>query len=455
MAQGRSRMRLCFLSSTMIVISHFGSAQAQVLLDQIPDPNLGFGADYLRRGSGYGSVPDTFSEQQTIVGTTVLNRAHPEYDALGIQYGKLRFDANGSESLGYDSNPLGLTNAKSSPFNETQAEVSGSGVWDNYGATARLSFDNFRYWNISPLNHTDYTGYLGGYYDIGRDRLQGSYTHLSLNLLPTGIDNFGTNRVTPFTDDEFRISYTTQFGRITVIPDASYSMFRFSNTAVGTVGGSLGDFSSQTNDRDVGELGMTLKYELSPGKDVVAIGRGASADFKQTAIGGLNQNYTDYQALAGVDIQTQGKFRYRLLGGYELRQFKASQLGSQSSPVFEGQVIWVPTQLTTVTLTTSRQIENVVNAGLSSFKYTTARLQADHEVRRNIIVSGFGQIQYGQYQQNVTATVYNVGLKATYHINRHLAVVLSDEYIKRSSNNDSQINRYNDNILLLTLRVSL
>ncbi len=460
MARRRPFAKAGLFASTCLALSSIsGIARAQVLLDQnIPDPNLGYGADYLRRGSGYGSAPETVAGQDTVIGTTVLTRPHPEYDPQGYQFGKFQINLDGSEGAGYDSNPFGLTNAKGSGYNETQGTATAAGTWNNFGVTSRLTVDNFRYWSLPTLDHTDWTAYVGGYYDIGIDRVQASYTHLALNVLPTGVDVIGvTNQVIPFTDDEVRLSYAKQLGRFTVIPDASYSIYRFGNGNGGTANGieSAAAINDETaNNRNVGQVGLTTRYELSPGKDIIGVIRFTDAQFMDTPTFTINQNYLDYQFLAGLDVQTQGKFRYRALIGYETRQFQASGASSQSSPAFEGQVIWVPTQLTTVTLTANRLIADAVGGGAQSFKYTTGRIQVDHEARRNLILTAFGQIQAASYQANLSATVYDFGVKATYRFNRHLALILSEEYLDRSSNN-TQLNHFNESISLLTLRVSL
>ena len=67
-------VHLAFISlGALGAIGMSNRAEAQVLLNRnIPDPNLGFGADYLRRGSGYGSPA-----AGEAVGTTVLTRPHP------------------------------------------------------------------------------------------------------------------------------------------------------------------------------------------------------------------------------------------------------------------------------------------------------------------------------------------------------------------------------------------
>ena len=445
-------VHLAFISlGALGAVGMANRAEAQVLLNRnIPDPNLGFGADYLRRGSGYGSPA-----AGEAVGTTVLTRPHPEYDPQGVQLGSVHVDAFGWESLGYDSNPVGLSDAKGTAVVRTQATVRAASQQDRWGLNTLLSVDDFRYLNLSTINHTDYTAYLGGYYDIGRDKLQASFTHLKLTLMPTGVDNLIGNVVVPFTDDEFRVSYTTQFGRVTVIPDASFAMFRFQRSAgPDSVTTPVSLFNTDTNDRNVASVGFTGKYELSPGRDLVAVVRGINATFPSVGPGARNQDYNDIQVLGGLDIQTQGNFRYRALIGYETRLFDSSAISSENAPIFEGQVVWTATQLTTVTATISRQIADAVAGETNSFTYTSGRLQIDHEVRRNIVLTGFVQPQHAEYQGSQSSTVYDAGANLTYKINHRIAVVGSYEYLSRRNAGGGSPS-FTDQIAMLTLKVSL
>jgi hypothetical protein len=426
----------------------------QVLLEQnFPTVNLGFQSDYLRRGSGYGQLPETANEAATATGVTVLNRPHPEYDPLGLRFGDINVRADATAGVGYDSNPLALPSSRGSGFVATQAELNVANDRERSGINAGMTVQDLHYFDLPEVNHTDWTATIGGHYDLERGRIDAGYSHLNLNVLPTSIDTTGQNVVVPFTDDVFQLRYTLPLGRFKVIPQVTYSIYRFGQS-VG-VAGTLGanGFDETVNDRNELTIGTTLEYEFSPGRNAVLVVRGTEANFTNNPIGGASQDFGDVQVLTGLDVQTQGKFRYRALVGYENRSYSDSRLKSQNTPIFEGQIIWTPTQLTTVTGTVSRTIEYSLNGafGSNNFTYTTGRLQVDHEIRRNIIGTVFGQIQNASYQGNGgSATIYDAGLSLSYRINRHLSLVGSYEYLNRSGDS-----AYRDNVVLMNVRVDL
>ena len=455
--------RVAWLASTALLSVH--SAQAQTLLDQYIPSNTQSSNPQYYQGGGNTVQPFTPNARDTATGVTVLTRPHPDYDALGVRLRSFLFNASLTEGFGYDSNPLGLSKNKGSSFLQTRGLFSAASNWGRNGISFDATVLNYQYFDVPKISHTDWSTTVGGFLDIGRDRLSASYSHLNLNVLPTSLDNRGNSSVIPFTVDQVIANYRTRFGRFSVIPQIEFASYKFNSGSTGLIFGSLFNNTAQTfapttvvnnfdvqNNRDVTTGGATVRYELSPGRDVVGIIRASTASFTNTLLGQLNRDYTNIQGLLGIDFQANAKLRYRVLGGYERRTYKSNAYRSRTSPTFEAQVIWSPTQRTTVTVTGSRRIEESIISGLNSFSYTTGRVQVDHELKRNVILTAYGQIQRADYNSNQNATIYNAGAAATWKLNRRLALVGSYEYLKRNSN---AFNNYNEHLTLLQLKISL
>ncbi len=452
--QGFGRASLLVSVGSALAAGVATPGNGQVLLEQnFPTVNLGFQSDYLRRGSGYGQLPETANEAATATGVTVLNRPHAEYDPLGLRFGDITVKADATEGVGYDSNPLALPTSRGSGFVASQAELNVANDRERSGINAGMTVQDLHYFDLSQADHTDWTATIGGHYDLERGRIDAGYSHLSLNVLPTSIDTPGQNIVVPYTDDVFQLRYTVPLGRFTLIPEASYSIYRFGQS-LGLPGTAAANaFDETINNRNELTGGTTLEYEFSPGRNAVLVVRGTEADFTNNPIGGPSQAFGDAQVLTGLDVQTQGKFRYRALVGYEVRDYHDPRIKNQSTPIFEGQVIWTPTQLTTVTGTVNRSIEYSINGAFTSqnFTYTTGRLQVDHEFRRNLVGTVFGQIQNASFQNNGGSdTLYDVGFNLTFRVNRHLSLLGSYEYFDRAGTFG-----YRDNVALLNVRVDL
>ena len=154
------------------------------------------------------------------LGVTVLSRSRPEYDPLGVRVGDFIIRPEVDESVGYDSNVLGTSPSKGSFDVDSQASMRVNSDWGRNSLGAQVTVDDRRLTSESIEDRTDWTAMIGGTYEIGRDVLTIAASHFSLHQDPTGIDaqqftvpgQFTTNPI-PYTLDDVRASYATQFGR--------------------------------------------------------------------------------------------------------------------------------------------------------------------------------------------------------------------------------------------------
>jgi len=172
----------------------------------------------------------------------------------------------------------------------------------------------------------------------------------------------------------------------------------------------------------------------------VLVLRGTEIDYNSLPAGTPSPNSIGGTVLAGLDYAAAGVFRYRILVGYQLRSYASRDIASLSAPTVEASVIWTPTRLTTVTGTLRNDIEDAADQSITGFTYTAARLSVDHELRRNILLNAFGDIQHGAFpstsaalastvlaQSASTQNVYDGGLGVTLLLNRNMR--LSARYI--------------------------
>ena len=125
------------------------------------------------------------------------------------------------------------------------------------------------------------------------------------------------------------------------------------------------------------------------------------------------------EVLAGANFELSNVTRGEIGVGY-LRQ-------SYDDPAFKdiegfgarGQVEWFPTQLTTVTFTASRVIEDSGIPGSAGYINTSLGAQIDHELLRNVILTG--QLAWGDDDYDTLDREdkrLRAGVSATYLLNR-------------------------------------
>jgi hypothetical protein len=114
---------------------------------------------------------------------------------------------------------------------------------------------------------------------------------------------------------------------------------------------------------------------------------------------------------------------------------------------------WLPTQLTTVTLSAVRDVQDSAVPGAPAYLSTNLRARVDHELLRNVILSG--QLGWGRDEYTGISRVderKSAGLAASYLINRTLGVSATYDY-QEQENKKGGGNNFKDNKVGVTLTV--
>jgi hypothetical protein len=398
---------------------------------------IAIGALLLYQGSGPVQaqildryLPPLVQGQDELNSDTVLSRPRPEYDSLGLRFGDILVNAGADESVGYDSNVFATSHGPGSARIETNATLAANSDWSRDALGVYFNVDNVQTPNTPELSSTNSTASVSGALDVGRGQLRGSYSFLNLNVLPTDIEGTGLTQAVPFQLNDLRISYKVPAARFTFIPELQLQTFRFSDIQAG------GSFNGQAFsdlkylDRDIETGGITSSFELAPQRDLLLVMRVNDAQYISPSPVVPRHNYIDGQILAGFDYTANAVFRYRALAGFEVRDYDGGQTANTTAPIVEASVVWNPNRLTTVTGTLTRRIEDALEDNIADYTYSEARLQVDREVRRDVLVQAYGDVQRVSYQQNGgTQTEYGTGLSATWLINRRLRSQLSFGFV--------------------------
>jgi hypothetical protein len=393
-------------------------------------------------------ILENYLPAQVLATQSFLQQPPADYTAPGVRLGDFVLHPQLQEGLGYNSNVLGQSGSRGSPTIETSATVQGQSNWSRDSLGIDLNVDNVLTPRVSVLNYTNYTASVAGSLDIGRDKLSGAYTYLDVNLLPNEIGGLGLNQVLPVVTNDVRASYAAQFASVAIIPNIDIDTYRYSNAVVGNAVQSYAYLN-----RNVFAPGVTARYELAPQRDLVFVLRGTSAQYLTAQAGQPIRNYTDLQALAGLDFSADGVIRYRALLGYETRSYQSSQIPNVSSPIVEAAAIWTPTQLTTVNGVVTHRIEDAIETDIYNYTYTEFRVTVDHQLYRNILLEAYGDVQRANYaQQGGIQTTYGGGASAAWLLNRNVRLRASIDLTDARAPAPGD---YTRNVFLLQLQFGL
>jgi hypothetical protein len=295
-------------------------------------------------------VPDSYMLDQyfqqgvpgtgNTLGTTVLSRARPEYDPLGIRVGDFIVRPEVDESVGYNSNVIGQTPAKGSPVIVTDATLRVGSDWARNSLGGSFNVTNTQVPGLSTQNNTAWNVAVGGSYDIGRDTVTLDATHQYAFILPYGIDVVSFNRPgilyftpIPYSLNDVRGSYTAVFGRFSVTPGFDFTNVTYGGTSYfgldGFVppppvnGAVLGSPTSLSYlNHNVYQGSITARYEYAPLRDFLVVVNGARIDYTSATAGAFGPSRSGEEAnfLVGLDYTANGVWRYRVLAGVRGRR---------------------------------------------------------------------------------------------------------------------------------------
>lgn len=398
------------------------------------------------------------------LGVNVVTRVRPLYEQPGVHAGSFIIRPNLDESAGYNTNVLGFRGGPGSPVFETNPSVSINSDWGRNALGANFSVDDLRYPDTPSQNQTNWTAAIGGGYTIGRSNLNVAYGHFSLHESATDIGAPPATTPIPYTLDDFRSDYTFDLGRLKITPNVEYSMYRYGSANI------LGVPSNQSfRDANVVQGGAAFRYELSNQRSLLMVLQGINSDFINQTPNTPSQSSTSGLAMAGLDYQYNGVWRYQLLAGFEVRDFAAAQFKTRIAPIAKAAAIWTPTGLTTVTGSLLRTIDDPTQQGNSGFTFTSAELRVDHEYRRNVLLNAETGVRLAEYFQNGgTQTQYYASAGVSWLINRHMRLTGQYTFTTQSgggtvtpvggaSGVNTLINSsaYNQNLFLVTLHLGL
>ncbi len=395
-------------------------------------------------------------------GVTVTSRLRPEYDYPGMRAGGFIFHSEVAESAGYETNVTATQPAHGSSFLDTAATAQAVSDWGSDGLGAAVSIDNNLYFDQPRQTDTNWTASIGGSKDFGPSTLYVAYAHLNLNETPSDLGVPQLDSPIPYRVDTVRLNYRAVFSKGALTPGIEVTNYNYDN---GTVQGV--PYNQTYRNRVVITPSTIAAYQFDSLRSAIGVVRYANAQYTDTQPGTATRNFNDIAVLAGVNYDTGGLVRLRMLLGYEARFFQTTQYKTINAPIVEGSAVWTPTGLTTVTGTIARYIEESATENTVGYIESLVRLSVDHEFLPNLLFNVTGAAVKDVYSQSEGQQSFlSVGGGVTWLINNHVRLAAEYNFSSRQSpggpntggglsNTQIFAGYYSDNRFLLQLRIGL
>lgn len=424
---------------------------------------------------------------------SVLQRERAEYYPLGIRAGTFIFKPKVDLTVGYTDNVFAVSEEVSPTFAD-QEDVFGvlrpSFVADSDWNRHSLSFggyaEAYQHADFDSENVENYGVNADGRIDVFRNAfilLGGRYdllneTRRANNAVFVPIEPVEYDRANVYA------GWQHEFGRIRYRGRLDYTTFDYDDveTFDPTDPATPPVFLTSDQDfRDRADTSVLLQAGYAVTRDASIFLRGTwkQRDFDNlspTAIAGtfLDRNSEGYTLAAGVDFDITSLIRGNVAVGYLEEEFDDPSLSTLDGTFVDAGIEWFPTDLTTLGLSASREAKpsnlfSVDDNGTpddftddrlfvadGGFLSTEIVLRADHELRRNIILSG--SVGYGLDEyEDIDREDERIGasLGGTWLINRNFAARLQYNYLDQdteaSGPNTGLIKDFQENEIMLTL----
>ena len=154
--------------------------------------------------------------------------------------------------------------------------------------------------------------------------------------------------------------------------------------------------------------------------------------------GAIDYSANGFEATAGVVAEISPLLRWRLMGGYGVRDYESPQLKLSGNTLVEAELQWLPTQMMTVYATGRRAYaEGIYGDGAGGRIDNSIGVRAEYEVLRNLVFTIGGEYRESEFfSQNRRDQVLIGRVGADYYYTKNLLFSVAYEHQSQSSNID-------------------
>lgn len=386
-------------------------------------------------------------------GTPVRDREHPEFKEQGVLLGGFLLNAQGGTNIGYDSNVRrGATEDSGDAFARIAASAALASNWGRHRLRLEGDFDRRFYSRFTTENGSQYRIAAQGRLDIvGR-------SHVSLDantervLVERSRSGEPDNLFEPvrYDEHEARLSGVYRGARLQIDGGATLGK----RTYVDALTTDLLPFDQSYRDFDRRAFDVSLGYELS-GANVAFVSLTTERRRYPVVSQPIRLDTTTYQILGGVRGEITPLIQGQLAIGVLRTDFADESLPDANVLATDTRLQWLPTELTTVTLSAKRDQQASARQSEGGFISTRFTLQADHELLRNVLL--LAQVGYETADYRATERTdrfYEATAGADWLVNRNLRGIFRLSALKRDSGNPDR-RGFSEFVMSLGVRYAL
>ena len=386
----------------------------------------------------------------------VLDRPRPDYQALGVEAGGFAIFPSLTISPEYDDNIFAADHNRVGDevtLISPQVQVRSNWSRNEVDAFARLTSDVYA--SQSNESTTDYQLGASGRLDVLRqDNITASvnYGHYTE---PRTAENTVEDSSTPIQYDAVnaRVGSVQTLNRLRFSEQIGVDRYDYQNTTDFS-----GAFLSQAyrNESAVVTTGRA-DYALSPELSLFVAESFSDTLYDQKPPQTLlNRDFTSSETTVGTDFDITRVVRGQVQVGYLHDTYTSFVYKPVNGPAVHARVEYFLSGLTTLSATVNRSVLDSADPTSSSDVQTQGGVRIDHELLRNVILSGQANYETDQFQgvdrEDRRASFAASG---TYLLSRHLGLTAAYSFLNEASSGSARITPYTVNVISLSFVLQL
>ncbi|MEI9891053.1 MAG: outer membrane beta-barrel protein [Caulobacteraceae bacterium] len=384
---------------------------------------------------------------------SVSQRPHPGYDPNPVQLGGFTALPKLDAGVEFNDNIYAVnTGKKSDTIWTVNPEVDIQSNWSRNALQAFVRSATREYSKYSSETTTDYQVGAAGRLDAGEAKLSaGGDTGEMTEPRTSPSTTSGNTHPVRYQQTDGFFSAVQELNRVRLTGRIDIANLDYTN-GVDPAGHSVLE-----DDRDRTDYVYSGKAEYAISPDTAVYLNAAYNDHQYRLTPptvALNKSSHGETVSGGANFDLTNTIRGDIQVGWMQQQFAANVLRTYSGFSALASVEWFPTQLTTVTLTGSRQVQDSATATSAIYIASGVGGQIDHELLRNLILTGRVGYEDDAYQgvsRDDKSTNAYVG--ARYLVNRLVGVTLGYTYANNSSSGSAKGPAYTVNRIMASLNL--
>jgi hypothetical protein len=382
------------------------------------------------------TAADQFRRDKNI---SVRERPHPEYEAAGLRVGAFMVYPRLETTVEGNDNIFATKNNKvSDTVLRFVPSVSINSNWNRHSLSAFGRATVSRNADTKSEDTEQYDVGVNGRLDVQR------FLNVTGGLEYQRLAEPRTSQNAPDQSDDpikynigkARAGVEKSFNRVKLAARGEFARYDYRNgLTTPTVFNPSGVVRQDDRDRDVSALTLRSDYAISPDTAVFVQGTLNKRDYNDpSTVVTASRDSDGYELLAGANFEVTRLIRGDAGVGYLSQNYDDPRFDDIKGFGARVNLEWFPDELTTVTGTLERVVEDSVQFGAGGFLSSAATVQVDHELLRNVILSGTFAYADDQFKGvDRTDKRWLAGVNGTYLMNRYVGLSLGYTYLDQSS----------------------